>query len=342
MHLLIKDYGDTNFITGLRGLAATLVIVTHTNAFEAFGEWGKVISHSGQLGVQAFFVIAGFTIAQTRFSATGFRDYIMRRLLRLLPLYYAVLLLCAAVIISGYRWNTYYGEIVGYAPMLIDILIHFSFLSWLDIRTGNSIIGVEWTLPVEIFWYIFLLPILKYLTGNFLNMLLAIILLVFVGDIFDSVYTFYDLHPWQWSWSPWQYGWYFGLGAISWKLRQSCRAHQNYLQITGIMCCLAALCGAKQDEILIALGISIFIVSTGKKQPDLLNQLLTSRIFIFVGSLSYGLYLVHLPVAYALKPYIGLSWLLFICTFVISLSLAMALYVFVEKPLRMNFEKKLL
>lgn len=341
MRFLIKDYGDTNFITGLRGLAATLVVVTHTSAFEAFGELGKEVSDSGQLGVQAFFVIAGFTIAQTRISASGFRDYFVRRLLRLVPLYYAVLLICAALIVSGFRWNTYYGDIVGYAPMPVDMLAHFSFLSWLDVRTGNSIIGVEWTLPVEIFWYIGLLPFLKYLTESILKMVAALLFLILIEFTFEAVYTNLGLHPWQWSWSPWQYGWYFAIGAVSWKLRQSSFKYTGFLQVFGVLCFLSALLGAKQDEILMALAVFFIIIATGRHKADWLRQLLSSRPFIFVGSISYGLYLVHLPIAYALKPFIDLSWVLFICTFLASVALAVVLAAFVENPLRINFGKRL-
>lgn len=342
MRFLIKDYGDTNFITGLRGLAATLVVVTHTSAFEAFGEWGQEVSNSGQLGVQAFFVIAGFTIAQTRLSSPGFRDYIVRRLLRIIPLYYAVVLICAALVASGFRWNTYYGDIVGYAPMPVDILAHFSFLSWLDVRTGNSIIGVEWTLPVEIFWYIGLLPFLKYLTESIPKMVAAFLFIVFVEFIFEAVYAHFGLHPWQWSWSPWQYGWYFALGAISWKLRKSSFKYTGSLQVVGVLCFFSALLGAKQDEILMALAVFFIIIATDKREVNLLGKLLSWRPFVFVGSVSYGLYLVHLPIAYSLKPFIELSWILFICTFLASIALAMVLAVFVENPLRRSFGKKLM
>lgn len=340
MRFLIKDYGDTNFITGLRGLAATLVVVTHTSALEAFGDWGKEVSNSGQLGVQAFFVIAGFTIAQTRHSASGVKDYITRRLLRLIPLYYTVLLICAALIFFGFRWNTYYGDVVGYASLPFDMLVHVFFLNWLDVRTGNSIIGVEWTLPIEIFWYIGLLPFLKLLTGGFFKMLVALSLLIFIESIFEAAYTKLGLHPWQWSWSPWQYGWYFALGAISWRIRKTDFRHLRYLQFFGICCFLAALLGAKQDEILMALAVFSIIISTGKVEIDLLNDMISSRPFVFVGSLSYGLYLVHLPIAYTLKPFIGLSWLLFICTFLVSLLIATAMSVFVENPLRRIMAEK--
>lgn len=336
----VKDYGDTNFITGLRGLAASLVVITHTSAFEVFGDWGREVSNAGQLGVLAFFVIAGFTIAHTRNSASGFREYIIKRFVRLIPLYYAVLLICAVIIISGYRWNTYYGDAVGHASMPIDLLLHFIFLNWVDVKTGNSIIGVEWTLPIEVFWYIGLLPFLKYLTDSFFKMLAALSTLVFIEMIFGIAYKSFGLHPWQWEWSPWQYGWYFGLGAVSWRLRQYGFKYKEHLQLLGVFCGLTALLGAKQDEILMATSTFLIIISTGKKEYNFLNKILTAKFSIFVGTLSYGIYLVHVPIAYTLKPFIDKSLLLFVCTFFLSILLSMALLFFVENPLREILGKK--
>lgn len=172
-------------------------------------------------------------------------------------------------------------------------------------------------------------------------MVAALLFLILIEFTFEAVYTNLGLHPWQWSWSPWQYGWYFAIGAVSWKLRQSSFKYTGFLQVFGVLCFLSALLGAKQDEILMALAVFFIIIATGRHKADWLRQLLSSRPFIFVGSISYGLYLVHLPIAYALKPFIDLSWVLFICTFLASVALAVVLAAFVENPLRINFGKRL-
>ncbi len=43
--------------------------------------------------------------------------------------------------------------------------MHFAFVSFLDYRIANSLIGVEWTIPVEVFWYIFLPFLLPFAQG---------------------------------------------------------------------------------------------------------------------------------------------------------------------------------
>ena len=124
-------------------------------------------------------------------------------------------------------------------------------------------------------------------------MLAALSALVFIEMIFGIAYKSFGLHPWQWEWSPWQYGWYFGLGAVSWRLRQYGFKYKEHLQLLGVFCGLTALLGAKQDEILMATSTFLIIISTGKKEYNFLNKILTAKFSIFVGTLSYGIYLVH-------------------------------------------------
>ena len=84
--LIIRKYGETDFITGLRAIAATLVVVIHTGAFVDFGIIGSAITYSGKYGVDIFFAISGFTIAKTYAEASSYKSYLGRRLFRILPL----------------------------------------------------------------------------------------------------------------------------------------------------------------------------------------------------------------------------------------------------------------
>jgi peptidoglycan/LPS O-acetylase OafA/YrhL len=91
--------GHVRALDGIRGLAILMVLALHfignmqpTNAFE------RVVVHVfdyGSLGVDLFFVLSGFLITGILFEAKGtesyFRNFYMRRALRIFPLYYAVL-----------------------------------------------------------------------------------------------------------------------------------------------------------------------------------------------------------------------------------------------------------
>ena len=87
-------------LDGLRGAALVLVMVAHLYRFEpsnAFLHWLNRLFGSGWMGVDLFFALSGFLITRLllaeRDSPTRYRDFYMRRALRIMPAYYAYLLL---------------------------------------------------------------------------------------------------------------------------------------------------------------------------------------------------------------------------------------------------------
>jgi|GEM_PF-5865075 len=72
---ILRSYANTNFVTTLRAIAATMVVVIHTGAFSAFGVVGNNITEAGCHGVEIFFVISGFSIATTWAKAANYGDF---------------------------------------------------------------------------------------------------------------------------------------------------------------------------------------------------------------------------------------------------------------------------
>ena len=93
--------GHLPVLDGVRGLAVLMVLVFHfigntlaTNAVE------RVIvgaANYGSYGVELFFVLSGFLITGILYDTSDkplyFRNFFMRRVLRIFPLYYGVLVL---------------------------------------------------------------------------------------------------------------------------------------------------------------------------------------------------------------------------------------------------------
>jgi peptidoglycan/LPS O-acetylase OafA/YrhL len=82
-------------LTALRFVAALLVFLFH---FPPSGAAWDVVAREGHVGVSVFFVLSGFLIALRYAEAMArgevrLRDYFVRRAARILPLYYAVLFL---------------------------------------------------------------------------------------------------------------------------------------------------------------------------------------------------------------------------------------------------------
>src|SRR5262245_41113878 len=90
-----RDGGDAiPALTSLRFLAALLVFLFH---FGPEGGLWDIVGGEGHVGVGVFFTLSGFLITARygdRLARGGsLKTYVLRRVARILPLYYAVLIL---------------------------------------------------------------------------------------------------------------------------------------------------------------------------------------------------------------------------------------------------------
>src|SRR5260370_24170598 len=113
---------------GLRGVAILLVLIGHSGFLEALSHAGKL--EYARFGVDLFFVLSGFLITGILTDSKGsphfFRNFYARRVLRIWPLYYAVLF-AAFVIVPLFApsmrstatgiWPAFvfYVQIIGFA-----------------------------------------------------------------------------------------------------------------------------------------------------------------------------------------------------------------------------------
>lgn len=137
-------------LDGLRAVAVLLVLFVH--AMPTLFPWGW-------LGVQIFFVLSGFLITgilfDSRERSTRYRDFYVRRALRIFPLYYIVLIVAALLTIHGthpenfWLWFAYLQNFAWYLPSMrgfTDILIaHYHPV---------GAVGHFWSLAVEEQFYL--------------------------------------------------------------------------------------------------------------------------------------------------------------------------------------------
>lgn len=149
----------------LRGFAALSVVVYHVIAhFEWTGfpiAFPLVWFRIGWIGVDLFFVISGFVIALSAFArlrsggTVGFhRGFARARLARIVPLYYLTCLIFLAFI-QPELWFT--------ADIVPQLLTHALFVhSWFIDHQG-AINGVNWSVAVEMQFYVLMLLIAPWL-----------------------------------------------------------------------------------------------------------------------------------------------------------------------------------
>lgn len=104
-------------LDGLRGIAILLVLMHGFDVLNAPGGlWHGVdlALDAGWIGVQLFFVLSGFLITgillDTQDSPAYYRNFFVRRVLRIFPLYYGVLLLAFVVVPLLVALPAGYGE----------------------------------------------------------------------------------------------------------------------------------------------------------------------------------------------------------------------------------------
>lgn len=134
----------------LRAAAAIAVVVYHMVHAEGVHGGGVAVlggpAHFGYAGVDVFFVISGFimaTITAGKFGRAKFAvEFLCRRAVRIVPLYWLCTLAVAAVL--ALHPNALSSEFEN--KSLIDSLLMIP-------QAGGPLLAVGWTLSYEIFFY---------------------------------------------------------------------------------------------------------------------------------------------------------------------------------------------
>ena len=138
-NLVQRDSGRIRELDGWRGISILLVVLHHALffAFPAAAGGSTRVHHlimfSGELGVRIFFVISGFVITrllileEQKYSSISVRGFYIRRLFRILPVFYCFVL--AVSIFSWLGWT----PVTGFEQLSATLFFHdrqFTFQDW--------------------------------------------------------------------------------------------------------------------------------------------------------------------------------------------------------------------
>ena len=351
--MLQRDYKETNFLTSIRAIAILLVFLIHSGGggLRGLGPWGVLLVEMGKYGVQIFFVISGYTIFsqfyEEKYSLKGFW---LIRIFRISIPYFPILIgIFIYLRLGGRNFNAWAYKFNNGAVGIRNMLAHFSYLSAYSLKYQNTIIGVEWTLAVEVFFYgLFgLLIHYKIFKLNILAFALFGLAFYLSSMLIQPIQEKYDLDLLLIHWMPFSYGYMFYLGGLAYYLRKLLN-EKMYTKYPLLKACLSdfvleitiiiffytliysnfatPLYDLVEFEFVYAtFFILIFFSNDGK-----LSGLLNNRFLITVGSFSFSFYLIHYIVILN-TPQNTIPAVKFIIDLVISTAVSVLWYFIFEK-----------
>jgi exopolysaccharide production protein ExoZ len=209
-----------------------------------------------------------------------------------------------------------------------------SKLNWIDYKHTNNALGVEWTLSIEVFFYL-LLPGMLALSRN----LAGVVLLV--GMALSMLMIPHAETPSEaWDWSPAPFGVCFVAGVLAYRAWNYCSAWRSFTSgvlLLPVGCILLLWRPAMAFEMGIlawTLG-TVLVILSGRSAA--VRWLFENRLAHAIGVRSYALYLVHLPIlAVVLKTTAAVGLrncdMLAAITVALSIGAVFPMYRYVELP----------
>ncbi|HWU63562.1 MAG TPA: acyltransferase [Ensifer sp.] len=300
----MKNYGETNFITGMRAFAAMAIVLIHSGGggLRSLGTTASEFVDFCPQGVSVFFVISGFSVAVSFYSSQSYFHYLNKRIWRIAPLYYFWI---AATILLGFVAQSK-SESFNAPPDFWNILAHLTFLSSFNYRYADSIIGVEWSIAVEVFWY-FLLP-LMLLASRFMGIPLlagAYYLYSYLDQHTTSLPVDPDYAAYAMNYLPFKYVLSYALGISAFEVRKHIKHNGLMGDLAFVFCLLVILVYVPfrrhfpidlQDKYVFSSLLAFTAIVFGSAESRLFRWFFENRAAQFLGMISYGLYLCHFPI----------------------------------------------
>lgn len=318
---------------GLRGLAALAVLIFHWGeTFPAFRQeisanWGivgKIVSQLigfGWVGVLLFFVLSGFLLTTSNghmaFNKKALGVFWARRFLRIYPAVWLQLIILSSLlgVLHGLNVPANTGQWLSNITLFVNLPPYLPY----------PVNAVWWTLPIELsFYLIFPLLLLFAKRHSFLTLLITAMVITLAWRIavmwyfreepgYGPVQPYLDLLPGCLA--------IFVMGMYAAHQSMHLSAIQQKLVITLSLAALGTLMYWLTSNashywnghwMLAIWNFSVSIVLativwvTGKN-PEIRKTMLSGKLPVFFGEVSFGIYLWHFPVLLAFHQWTS-SW----------------------------------
>ena len=329
-------------IQGLRALAALLVTLFHA-------KW----VNGGFIGVDIFYVISGFLITGLllreieRTGTINFKVFYARRFKRLLPTSFFVLALTAIfswMLVPPTMRSSLGRDVIAASLYVSNYLFAWWQADYQNLDATPSPVIHYWSLAVEEQFYlvwpllilVFFMAATKLKFKKVLTLLVAgVTALSLVFSIFQTetspIWAFYSLPTRAWE---------LGLGALL-VLLPPVRTKKLVGLLGFIFIIVSAFIFGETtafpglNAVLPVMG-TVMLIATINTWPPFLNDVANSRLFQWLGEISYPLYLWHWPLLVLPSTYFARPLEVYerILAIIATIVLADLTHRFIEEPFR--------
>ena len=332
-------------IDGLRAFAVIAVIINHFN---------KEILPNGYLGVDIFFVISGFVITSSLYQrpSKNLKDFISgfyeRRIKRLVPaLSVFVLIMSIAICLFNPSSDTSLKTGLTSLFGLSNLYLFKESTDYFAQSTELNVFTHTWSLGVEEQFYI-LFPFLIWFSGfgrqtkNGARNLFVIVGALTIASLIAFLYLYQTNQPSAYFLMPTRF-WEMASGCLLFIGFQKRKSIKLFLEKIPPIIVLAFIIGVMYLPMSLAttstvtvVVLSLVLIASLRKGTTA-YKFFTSPKVVYIGLISYSLYLWHWGVLAISRWTIGIHWWSIPFQVALMFSLANTSYRYIETPLRKGY-----
>lgn len=340
---------DIKPLTGLRFIAAFWLLLYFFWPRLGLGDVRPNLIQSGNYGVDLFFILSGFVLAhvygpQVEGGKYNHGTFIWARLARVYPLHILALVTMIGI------WGL--GKIIGAdfeggAFNLSQIPFHLTLTQAWGFVDSDGWNFPSWSISAE--WFAYLtFPLSFYVVSRFKRAPIAGILMIFAA--FYSAYAILAAQGFELNFMTWEGAQFriiiaFAGGAMLWQYGRNLKTSPKFaligVAISAIWVFAASQLTASGALVWPGLMGLVFFLAETSKHPN--ETLLGNKTWVYLGEISFAMYMVHLPVDIVLNQIVEKtigqqSGIFAIIMMVVSIILvtitAVIAHEFFEKPIR--------
>ncbi len=340
-----KAYLNRRYFGSLHGIRAIGILAVLWHHTSTPIDW-LPMSSRGFLGVDLFFVLSGYLIVtlllreKDRNGDISYKNFFMRRVLRIFPIYYGLLFVLLIAFGVVFRSSDVAGVYLAAMPW------YFTYTS--NFIREETLLAVAWSLATEEQFYLFWPPIEKFMS-RFAYPILAV--LIFINQLINYGFILQEQHAklevLQSTFTP------ILLGVLLAHLLHEQKTYELLANIfanrwmtliaSAVLIFLLNIFPFGTDisgtpRLLFHIWMMALMAGCVMNESHVLQPLFNLKPVIRIGEISYGMYLYHMfivAIAAAILGRLGLSGIplaLFVLTLIGTVIVAELSFRFYETP----------